>query len=353
MSDCSPLLDFLADRHSVEPLDPQAWSLLFAEVRACGLEARFAEAFVAGVPQSMPAEFHAHLLAAQRRGSILKEDVGRELRLIEKALGSVKTHVVLLKGAAYVAAGLPAARGRVFSDIDVLVPKSFLSDAESALMRSGWMTRHLSDYDRRYYRDWSHEIPPMQHVRRGTIVDLHHSLIMPTCRISVDVQSMLDAIVPIAGEGNWFRLKNEDLVLHAASHLLLNAEFDRGLRDLWDIDLLVRHFSAGVGNFGHSVLQRADQVGLGRVVRQAFTLCDRFFGTPLPSQALSEHGFVMSLLGAAIGTRHPDTRPYWQPLADRLLLCRELNFRLPPHLLARHLWHKATKSLRAEPLGKA
>lgn len=297
----------------------------------------------------MPETFHAHLLAAERQWEALASDVLRELRLIGDALASVGTKVILLKGAAYVAADLPVARGRMFSDIDLLVEKTFLPKAEGDLMLAGWIAQHLSSYDLCYYREWSHEIPPMVHLQRGTVLDLHHSLVMPTCRIRVDVQPMIDEVVPIAGEGNWFRLKDEDLVLHAASHLLLNSEFDRGLRDLWDIDILLRHFGASRPDFGESVLERAERVGLGRIVRQAFTLCARLFDTPLPQRALNECGPVMKLLGAAIGTRHPDTRSSWQALADQLLLYRELNLRLPPTLLARHLWHKATTVFQSAP----
>lgn len=349
MPDHSPLLSFLADRGSVDRLDLEGWSLLFAEARACGLTARLAAELLTGPPpEAMPPMFRAHLIAAQRQEEALIKDARRELGFIREALETLGTKVLLLKGAAYVAAALPAARGRIFSDIDILVEKPFLSKAEGALMLGGWVARRLSDYDRRYYREWSHEIPPMAHVQRGTTIDLHHSLIMPTCRIRVDVETMIEEAIPIAGEDGWFRLKDEDLVLHAASHLLLNSEFDRGLRDLWDIDILMRHFGASAPDFGHAVLERADRVGLGRVVRQAFTLCTRLFGTPLPQQAVEERGLVMRLLHTATGTRHPDTRSCWQPIADQLLLYRELYLRLPPHLLIRHLWHKATTTKSEE-----
>lgn len=332
----------------MDRLNPQEWSLLFAEARACGLTARLSSEFAGEIPASMPEAFHAHLVAAERQWVALAGDVLRELRPIGEALASAGTKVILLKGAAYVATDLPAARGRMFSDIDLLVEKPFLPKAEGDLMLAGWVARHLSGYDRRYYREWSHEIPPMVHLQRGTVIDLHHSLVMPTCRIRVDVKPMIDEVVPVHGEGNWFRLKDEDMVLHAASHLLLNSEFDRGLRDLWDIDILMRHFGSGMPDFGEAVLHRAERVGLGRVVRQAFTLCAQLFGTPLPRRAVIERGPVMKLLGAAIGTRHPDTRSSWQTLADQLLLYRELNLRLPPTLLARHLWHKVTTAFQPE-----
>lgn len=340
----SPLLDFLSDRQSAASLDPESWSLLFAEARACGLMARVASELEIQPCVSMPAGLASHVLAASRQANSFVEDVGRELRLIDRALALLDARVIYLKGAAYVAAGLPAARGRVFSDVDLLVERQHLADAEGALMLSGWVAHHLSDYDRRYYREWSHEVPPMVHLQRGTTIDLHHSLVMPTCRIRVDVNRMIIEAVAIPGEGNRFRLKDEDLVLHAASHLLLNSEFDKGMRDLWDIDLLLRHFSVAKPDFVVRVLNRAAEVGLTIIVRRAFALCHRLFGTRIPRQVLAEGGLVMRLLEKATSTRHPDTRPRWQALADEFLLLRELNLRLPPHLLVRHLWHKITNS---------
>ena len=65
-----------------------------------------------------------------------------EVNRISRALRDVGAPVILLKGAAYLAMQLPAARGASFSDVDVLVPKARLSQVESALLQRGWMTTH-------------------------------------------------------------------------------------------------------------------------------------------------------------------------------------------------------------------
>lgn len=103
----------------------------------------------------------------------------------------------------------------------------------------------------------------MTHLHRGTTIDLHHSLAMPTCRVRVDSARMISDAVPVKPDGFWWRLKDEDIVLHAASHLLLNSEFHRGLRDLWDIDLLYRHFAANATDYPERLLCRAREVGTG------------------------------------------------------------------------------------------
>ncbi|RXL80730.1 hypothetical protein EO238_31730, partial [Citrobacter sp. AAK_AS5] len=81
--------------------------------------------------------------------------------------------IVVLKGAAYAMARLPVADGRIFGDVDILVPHETLADVESALMLAGWASIHRDPYDQRYYRMWMHEIPPMRHLHRGTVIDVH------------------------------------------------------------------------------------------------------------------------------------------------------------------------------------
>ena len=56
------------------------------------------------------------------------------------ALGDAAYPRVLLKGAAYIGQGLPIAAGRLPSDVDILVPRGTLADAEARL-RAGRLER--------------------------------------------------------------------------------------------------------------------------------------------------------------------------------------------------------------------
>lgn len=351
----SPLLAFLLNPANVEDLDEEGWSLLLAEARVCGVMSRLASLLMTSdakflisprkVSPLVAIQIARHMQVALMQADSLTHAVQQELAFLDRALADLGTPVLLLKGAAYAAAGLPAARGRIFSDIDLLVMRSFIPHAEAALMLGGWAVAKQDAYDQRYYREWAHEIPPMTHLQRGTTVDLHHSLAMPTGRVHIASDLMVAEAVALPGSGHWYRLKDEDMVLHAASHLLLNSEFDRGLRDLWDIDLLVRHFAASEPDFVHRVLVRAEQVGLGQIVRNAFSLCHAAFCTPLPLEALAGKRLVLCLLKSAATTRHPETRPRTQGVADQILFLREMALRLPMHLLVQHLWHKTTVGL--------
>lgn len=348
MRDVSPLTRFLREPETARTFDPEAWSLLLAEARLAGLLPRLADRLAGmGDWPGMPARTAQALRAASVQGEAFVRDVRRELDCIALALGRVEAPVLLLKGASYVALGLPAAAGRLFSDVDLLVAPDWVHRVEGELMLGGWAPARLEPYDERYYRQWAHEIPPMTHIRRGTTIDLHHSLVMPTCRIAVDSAKMIRAAIPMAGGGRWWRLGNEDIVLHSAAHLLLNGEFNRGLRDLWDIDLLYRHFSAEAPDFPERLRMRAREVGLERILGQALFLVHHFFATPLGEAAeRREPDFLLRLLKRALASRHPATRPAGQALADWLLMLREVSLRLPPKLLLVHLAHKAAVGLK-------
>ena len=72
------------------------------------------------------------------------------------------------------------------ADVDLLVPESALGAVEQALAARGWQTKELSPYDQHYYREGTHELPPMTHVERDVEVDLHHSILPRTSRLKPD-----------------------------------------------------------------------------------------------------------------------------------------------------------------------
>jgi hypothetical protein len=350
MPEPSVLLPVLRDLNRLDSLTPDQWSTLFAECRASGLTARIASMIDAhGRPGSMAPRFGHHIQTALHQYAVFTRDLWREVEFLRKALATLDTPIVVLKGAAYVVCDLPPARGRFFSDIDLLVDRSKIAQTESQLMLAGWTAGKIDAYDQRYYREWSHEIPPLTHVQRSTTVDLHHALVMPTCRLGIDSAPLLKTMVPIDGLPGWFRLGDEALVLHACAHLLLNSEFDRGLRDLGDIDLLVRHFCATTTEFLPRLFDLAAAAGLEEIAARALLLCHRIYSTPLPAwPGIKRRRLdpVLNLLGLATTTRHPNTRPVLQTMADQALALRELGLRFPARILVWHLWHKAFSAPR-------
>src|ERR1700742_3974530 len=82
----------------------------------------------------IPLRPRRHLEAARRSCESQQHSVRWEISQIARALSPIDAPIVLLKGAAYVITGNRAASGRTFSDIDLMVPKEHLQDAEAALV---------------------------------------------------------------------------------------------------------------------------------------------------------------------------------------------------------------------------
>ena len=196
----------------------------------------------AGVTENLPPRIRSHLDAAKMITESQTRALKWEINRIERALMEIDVPVVTLKGAAYVLAGLEAARGRTFRDVDILVPREQLDVVEDALLHHGWTFDEGSPYDAQYYRKWLHELPPMQHAGRKTAIDVHHTILPPTDRLRVRPELLFEEAQPAQG-CRFLVPAAEDMVLHAAAHMFRNGEFTHALRDLCDIDLLLREFS--------------------------------------------------------------------------------------------------------------
>lgn len=330
------------------------WSVLMQQARASGLLARVAtfHEHVTGTSQDLPAPVAAHMDAAQRVCLAQHAEIHREVSHLERALRSLEAPVVLLKGAAYVMAGLPAARGRVFSDIDIMVPKQVLGKAESLLVMHGWMSDQHSSYYQRYYREWMHELPPMHHVQRGTVLDVHHTILPETARLKPDPAQLFAHAVPLPGNPQLHVLCPTDMLLHSMTHLFLNDDMTHALRDLSDMDLLLRHFADG-NEFWAGLVARAGALDLTRPLYYGLRYTARIWGTEVPPSVMHEmrnhapSAPVLALMDAiwmrVLRSGHSSAAPRWKDAALGALFLRGHWLRMPPLLLARHLLVKALK----------
>lgn len=230
------------------------------------------------LPEAARDHFSSALLIARRQHDVVR----REIDYLRSALARVKLPLILLKGAAYVAGAHLAGSGRVFSDIDLLVRKSDIANAEAALRLAGWQGTHLKSYDQRYYRKWMHEIPPMVHVRRETCIDVHHAILPIVARTSVDTEKLFERVQPI-GRTDVLTLDPLDMIIHSATHLMHEGEPDNLLRDLYDIHLLVSQAFRGNCNLWSELPVRALELGLGRVLFYTLRLCEEVFQTEISS----------------------------------------------------------------------
>jgi hypothetical protein len=348
-----PVVLALRDPGAVVNLGLPQWDALVRQARRTNLLARVALVFdELGLLPRVPAAPRVHLEAARTLARAQADAVRREVSYIDRALAAAGVPIVLLKGAAYLIAGLSAARGRVFSDIDILVPHGALASVEAALMLGGWATGKTTAYDQRYYRRWMHELPPLRHISRQTWLDVHHAILPITARLKPDSAKLLAASRPVAGEPRLRVLAPIDMVLHSATHLFCNEDVGNSLRDLVDLDSLLREF-ASVEDFWPRLTVRARELDLTRPLYYALRYAVRILGTPIPAPVLhaAEVGRPPPLLRGLMDalflrTLQPDrATDGLASLARGSLYVRAHWLRMPPFLLARHL---ITKALRRE-----
>ena len=332
------------------------WNLLLRQAESANLLASLGAMLEdKGLIDQVPAAPRQHfdwwnVVAARHR-----QAVHYEVLMIARALARSDVPVTLLKGAAYAMANLPSARGRLFSDIDILVPKDRLGQVEAALMLAGWAGTHNDPYDQRYYRTWMHELPPMQHLGRGTLIDVHHTILPETAAVRPDPARLRASARPIDAGDTIFTLAPADMLLHSATHLFYG-EFEHGLRDLVDIERLIHHFGADPA-FWDGLVARARELQLERPLFYALRWAGRLLGVTVPDHVIKNSArdapnqAVLALtdwlFGRAMLPAHPSIDQPGTALARLMLYIRANWLRMPPLLLARHLFHKAFLSPKA------
>jgi hypothetical protein len=339
------------------------WDLILRQAVSANLTAGLWAALDgAGMLGQVPAPARTHLEWARRLTWRHASAVRWEVTQIARALRPLGIPVILLKGAAYVMADAPAARGRLFGDVDILVPKARLAEVESALLMHGWISDKQDAYDQRYYRDWMHELPPMRNVRRHTHLDVHHAILPPTARAHPDsalLRAAAVALPEVVAGGQLQTLSPADMVLHSATHLFFDGEFDHGLRDMVDLDRLLRQFGADPA-FWAALPARAARLELARPLFYALRYAQWLFATPVPAAVMAEVDRLArpgALLLALMDAMFERTLlPSHASCSDALtaparfgLYLRGNWLRMPPLMLARHLLHKAFISPKTTP----
>lgn len=335
----------MAAPHIAGALSQRDWNELVPVLREHGLLGRAADLLrTEGVWDSVPDGTRRHLEAAAALCEQHTLSVQWELERLEECLGEAGIPYTLLKGAAYLKAGLRAGRGRLFSDMDILVRPGQLEAAEAALAGHGWRSKRLNAYDERYYRHWMHQVPPLAHVRRGSAIDLHHAIVPPTSRLAFSAERVFALACPAAGASHAMLPDPRDLVLHSAVHALFEEDFTNALRDLSDIDLLIRELSWETG-FAASLQGRARELGLEKPLATALTLTDHFFATPLEAplrriRSQKDQALSLRLLKMALDPGQPMARRRKRRVARALLYIRGHYLKMPLRLLLPHLTHK-------------
>ncbi|MEC3910649.1 nucleotidyltransferase family protein [Sphingobium sp. CR2-8] len=324
------LVRALRDPAWVAALDAEGWNGLLAAARAerlIGTLAYRLEGVV--VPQAVRPVLHDARGDTAREG---QQALWEADRAVEACRG-LAVKLVLLKGTAYVAADLQAGQGRFIGDLDILVSRDAMPAVEAALIAAGWEWVKEDPYDDAYYRDWMHELPPMIHVERDRMIDVHHTILPLTARQTPDAAAMLADAISISN--GLYILPPEDRVVHSVAHMLADGDMQGGLRNLWDIYCLLPDADPA------ALDARAAHHGLRRHVRQAQRLAAAIFG----------HGAHLTpwdrLVRARLLARDGWGRETHKALVFAFFV-RSHWLRMPPLMLARHLFTKWRKGHRPQ-----
>lgn len=345
-ADCL-LVERLISSERNKDLNDFEWDLVLRQARTAGVVERLSYFSREKKFFTIPSYVENHFDAANVFFTSQNRIVQWELSLLSKVFQQLQLPLVLLKGTAYVAAGLDVNFGRVFNDVDILVPENRLKEVKNALSWYGWFPEKMDKYDRRYYERWMHELPPMRHIERTTSLDIHHNILPKTCSCSPDSEKLYQDIVKVDTADFWV-FKPEDMVLHSACHLFIGGEFENSLRDLSDLDLLLCQFSQEREGFFLSLIERSQEMGLQLPLFYTFRYTKTILKTPVPKDieqmVCQMKGLKIKLMDfiflRAFMPNHPSCNVRWTGLARWLLYIRSHYLRMPLYLLIPHLLRK-------------
>jgi len=232
-----------------------------------------------------------HMKSAVTYSERQAKQVQFECKIIDEILSSVGITPLFLKGAGYTLRKSRNSLGRVYSDIDVLVDKSEIDAAEQSLSDNGWRSKPVSIYDDKYYREWSHEIPPMLNLQRGTIIDLHHNIVLPISGKNPPLKILTND--PCETEESGRVLSVVSAIIHSSVHLVINEDVSKGYRDLLDISTLIEDNESTA--FWEELYSKSTTLGFIAEVYVCLILCQKIAKTEVP-------GCILEKFALEVGT---------------------------------------------------
>lgn len=342
------LIQVLSHPHLLAALNKNEWQILLAQANTSQLVARI-NYLMDLHHYKKPKYVKWHLESAYKIAEKQRKQAVVEFLEVPRSLEKTASQLVFLKGAAYIAKNLPCSFGRTFSDIDVLVKKDELKKIETILKFSNWLKTEIDDYDELYYRTWMHEIPPLYHFTRGSVLDIHHNILPSTNKHMPDADNFTFSNVEVENVGTIKTLDDTDLCIHMAVHLFTESEFHHGLRDISDFDMVLRHFQKQDTNFTKQLLHRAKEIGLYDYTRLAVRYSHMVLTTPLQENlltALQADSKFNTLIQDFCFTNifkpnHQSCKTWHRNVAEFVLYWRGHLLRMPVKLLIPHLIKKS------------
>jgi hypothetical protein len=214
----------------------------------------------------------------------------------------------------------------------------------------------VNPYDEQYYRRWAHELPPMTHPQRQVEVDLHHNILMRTARLNPSAALLLADALDVPGS-KFKVLAPVDMALHAIVHLFYGGEIDGALRELVDIDALLRRpFHGTQAEFWERFWPRVEALDLARPAFYGLRYAAGRLGTQVPpeimqaAQAGAPSAAVLRVMDGIV-RRSLFPRPFEGhdrvgSMARGAAYLRSHWVKMPPGMLVRHLSLKFAARVR-------
>jgi hypothetical protein len=172
-----------------------------------------------------------------------------------------------------------------------------------------------------------------------------------------DPAKLLAAACPVEGEPGLAVLAPADMVLHSATHLFFERRARQGYARPARSALAAGRIRRPPG-FWDSLVPRARELQLERPLFYALRYSRRLLATAVPQAVLDDAGhhapnpamlwLMDRLFGRALLPPHASCNDIFTGPARFMLYVRGNWLRMPPLMLARHLFHKAFLSPRSE-----
>jgi hypothetical protein len=221
----------------------------------------------------------AHSLIAVRNALIFHHATE-----VVAALAAIGIPTLFLKGL-HLARTVYAELGlRSMADIDLMVPRPQLEQAERVLLDLGYGTRPRFDVATQAAR--------LHHLARldkpdGITVELHHAIEIPTSPFTIDREALWQNVQPIALNGaTAYGLADEHLLIHLSLHLAYHHGFRRSpLKALIDVTTLLER--RGDAFPWAEVVASSHAWGTDRFVYATLRLASQILGASVPRDVLA------------------------------------------------------------------
>jgi hypothetical protein len=350
------ILKYIIDQlngNDIQTLSDIEWRDVILVARSSGVLARLFYCLTdKNLLETLPPQISRHFKAAMRHETLFHNQVRNEIENIRRGiLEGAMYNILLLKGAGYVFSDSCAARGRIFSDIDILVRKEDLTDFEQKLNLLGWVSE-TDNYDDMYYRKWAHEIPPLVHINRKSVVDVHHNIV-PIVSRRAPSPSILWSEVERVDEGVG-ALSTSAMFVHSAIHLFFKEEFHFGFRDLTDLMFLFKELT-GSENEIERVKTVARKLGFELEVFLALRYLKKILNVEGVDEALKHFSnikphklkliFYDWMYSRVLVPQHKLTKKRFTSLALTFAFLRGHFLKMPLFILVKHIVVKSLNTM--------